>query len=589
MFRKSKLASVAAAAAIVSMGAIGTAQALVRVDQSGTGEVIVIPYYNVNQAFQTNLSITNTSSASTIVKVRFRESGRSQDLLDFNIYMSPNDVWTGTVRNIDGDANLLSVDTSCTFPPNNVEVSGVGTLNSTGWTFKDIYDDVDQADTREGYIEIYEVGDINPNLRTTGGDRRIVDIGDPLIVPGITHVSGAPANCGVVSQALGTTPDCSTSNVGLVGDLSRSWCSSYTYVDLIDVDPDLGIDDLQVRSIAGHALVVEGAGLNRPDGGLYANAIYLDVSRGSAYVTEGVQIDGCYLDAQHFRPDDPENFLLPSLASCDSLVSSRFLKGAANEFETALWGGSQTWDAGLNDANQQTPKSGNNPGPISHVLSQDAVLNDYFVDPNFTGRTDWVVTFPMRKHGIYDGTFTGSCLDLTGISLLPLSGDSDAASVCFAQTEAHVAISVVAFDREEQSVAPTGPDVSPVLPGGGAVLQREVNVIAFDESAAEQSVLGSDNASFVDTGTNFAHGWARISFESSQYFFSNLNPLITDFLALDPEIVIDAIGEIENLQVNPVTMITGVPVIGFAAIRGDNDVESSYGETFLHRYEYKTR
>jgi hypothetical protein len=52
------------------------------------------------------------------VKVRFIEALDSQEVLDFNLYLSPNDVWAGVITaNPNGDGAIIrTADTSCTVP-----------------------------------------------------------------------------------------------------------------------------------------------------------------------------------------------------------------------------------------------------------------------------------------------------------------------------------------------------------------------------------------------------------------------------------------------------------------------------------------
>jgi hypothetical protein len=170
------------------LGAVaGTAQAVYQ-NPNGLGQALIYPYYTVQtvggNSFNTYLSIVNTTSQGKALKVRFREGKNSREVLDFNLYMSPNDVWTAAVVPADATttspARLLSTDASCTNPPiptagvdfRNAQYSGLNTDNTgTG---------LDR--TREGYLEIIEMATL---------------IGTALT--GVTHgTNGIPANCAVV-------------------------------------------------------------------------------------------------------------------------------------------------------------------------------------------------------------------------------------------------------------------------------------------------------------------------------------------------------------------------------------------------------
>lgn len=58
-------------------------------------------------------------------------------------------------------------------------------------------------------------------------------------------------------------------------------------------------------------------------------------------------------------------------------------------------------DTCLNDRDSLTPACGTNPYPIAALLAPH-LMNECFLDPTdgYDGHTDWVVTFPMKKHGI---------------------------------------------------------------------------------------------------------------------------------------------------------------------------------------------
>ena len=78
------------AAVLAALGA-STAQA-VNLSQDGTGEVLLFPYYTVQNGEETLVSIVNTTDYTKAVKVRFREAYNSREVLDFNLYLSPHDV-----------------------------------------------------------------------------------------------------------------------------------------------------------------------------------------------------------------------------------------------------------------------------------------------------------------------------------------------------------------------------------------------------------------------------------------------------------------------------------------------------------------
>ncbi|MCU7886160.1 MAG: hypothetical protein KZQ82_18365, partial [Candidatus Thiodiazotropha sp. (ex Lucinoma annulata)] len=204
MLKKSKIA----AAILMATATAGVNAAYVNTD--GTGQVALLPYYNVNNNFITNINITNTTNLYKAVKVRFRESRISADVLDFNIYMSPFDVWNGTIRLNAGAgvANIITEDETCTFPGKALLQAGVD--------FRNIYTATTNEDLTEGYVEIIEMGVIADGAGPAldGGDEAEIDAtgiangivnliaGDRSIPAGVLHdVNGMPADCSVISDA----------------------------------------------------------------------------------------------------------------------------------------------------------------------------------------------------------------------------------------------------------------------------------------------------------------------------------------------------------------------------------------------------
>src|SRR4051812_19657135 len=92
----------------------------VTLDPDGVGQALIFPYYTVQQgrggAFNTYVSVVNHSAAAKAVRVRFREARNGAEVLRFNLYLGPQDVWTATVAPTATGAQLFTVDHSCTDP-----------------------------------------------------------------------------------------------------------------------------------------------------------------------------------------------------------------------------------------------------------------------------------------------------------------------------------------------------------------------------------------------------------------------------------------------------------------------------------------
>ncbi len=186
-----------AIAGLSALGVTGIAEA-VHVNPDGLGQVLIYPYYTARQTpsdatfpnaqYNTLLSVVNSTASAKAVKVRFLESLNSREVLDFNLYLSHNDVWTaGIVPTSDG-AGVVTYDKSCTTPP--LTAGTVYPFVASQFSGSN----ADGADssldrTREGYIEIIEMGDI-----VAGSDTET----------GVTHVAGVPP-CTALSDAVAST------------------------------------------------------------------------------------------------------------------------------------------------------------------------------------------------------------------------------------------------------------------------------------------------------------------------------------------------------------------------------------------------
>ena len=151
--KKPLIVALGAAAAMAS----GAASA-VNVSADYLGQVLIFPYYTVNsapgsKAFNTLFNIVNTQPIAKAVKVRFREALNSREVLDFNVFLSPSDVWTASVTPTSaGGAQITTSDLSCTLPK---FVGSQVPFRSDAY----VGDGGGNAITRtaEGYIEVFEM------------------------------------------------------------------------------------------------------------------------------------------------------------------------------------------------------------------------------------------------------------------------------------------------------------------------------------------------------------------------------------------------------------------------------------------------
>src|ERR1700676_5390316 len=112
-----------ALAGVSALGVTSAADA-VNVNPNGLGQVLIYPYYTVRadnhgNAYNSLLTVVNSTSSTKAVKVRFLEGKNSREVIDFNLFLSPFDVWTGAVipSPLTAGGRLVTFDGSCTLPP----------------------------------------------------------------------------------------------------------------------------------------------------------------------------------------------------------------------------------------------------------------------------------------------------------------------------------------------------------------------------------------------------------------------------------------------------------------------------------------
>ncbi len=175
-----------ALAGITALGAAGAAQA-VAVSANGLGDAMINPYYTVKgtvgtNAYNTLISVVNTTGSTKAVKIRFREGKASAEVLDFNIFLSPYDVWTAALKqSATGGVVLRTSDKTCTIPK---VVDGAEFRNNQ--YVGDEADDNSLERLREGYFEVIEMA--------TYTDGSVIAVNSK-------HKAGVPVDCSKVTNA----------------------------------------------------------------------------------------------------------------------------------------------------------------------------------------------------------------------------------------------------------------------------------------------------------------------------------------------------------------------------------------------------
>lgn len=124
---KIKLLTLKLLLALIALSIISIANAKVSLNPRGIGQVLIYPYYTVNNNMNTLISLTNATDEVKALKIKFLEGKNNHDVLVFNIYIAPHDEWTGaliaaasTVVGHQGEnsVRLITSDDTCTVPTN---------------------------------------------------------------------------------------------------------------------------------------------------------------------------------------------------------------------------------------------------------------------------------------------------------------------------------------------------------------------------------------------------------------------------------------------------------------------------------------
>jgi hypothetical protein len=231
----------------------------VYINDKGTGQVLVFPYYTANSGNDTLFSIVNSTADGKALKVRFHEGHDGRAVLDFNVYLPPHGQWDASVSSsagADSFAMLATAGGACTFPaftptPGSSNVrytlfsdsSYAGTNTVTGPTGNSDGGPTTADRTREGHFDVIEMGTV-----TNAGHGSLT---------AITPTNGSPADCGQIASAWAT---------------GGYWSADAT------------------------------ADLAPPSGGLYGVEFVIDVAQGTLYGADAVAIDDFSNAPQHTTP-----------------------------------------------------------------------------------------------------------------------------------------------------------------------------------------------------------------------------------------------------------------------------------------------
>lgn len=447
--------------AAVLLGLSGTASA-VNVSADGLGQLLLYPYYTAREGLSTDVVIVNTTNQAKAVKVRFVEGDNSWETFDFNLYLSPYDVWSGGVTLKDNGPLIYTNDTSCTLPAmaslataeGDAEVMADQTFKTTN--IVDVEEDTaDNAASRiqEGYVEVIEMGNL---ADVTSVDTVSYNGSNTYnFFNAVQHVDGTPTSCDTIELAWGGT-------------------------------------DIKTKPGAGIWTVNGNVNVTAPTGGLFGIGIVTNVAGATQRAYDAVALDNVYQSAMHSKPGT----LYPDLSGA-YVVNSETVPVTATYANTSpvttdVFTGTgvttTSWD-GAGNAGLATMQA------ITAALQTTQINNYYYANAGLGASTEWVVTFPTKHEFVNASTASADGKSghiAYGTAVAPFSAG------------ANVTVDASILDNEE-TLAGVDLDFSP---GGTNVFPYEVNVIKF----TDKDILSSQYASGTVDTNGFTQGWGRLRF-----------------------------------------------------------------------------
>lgn len=317
----------------------------VELSTDGVGDVLIMPYYTVRDVndrngsdagkYQSFFNITNISSNTVAVQVKVREAQHGRLCGKLNVVLSPHDVWSAAIQDVDSGVRLFTADNSCTSPQMTPSGNGAELLLNTANFAGFLSDDsgpgtIDRC--KEGFVEIISLG--RSNKSTTAG----------TVANNAKHLNKQPKDCGAVRQAFSNA----SKFVEMKTEFKEPTNSLKGYYTLINFDNGI--------SYGGDFVAL-------------SNFYSPDINNG-----EGA--DG-----------SSENDLLPPPIT----FSDTPTLNSANPKESLVRIGSgldsrtviDSWDRGV-DA-------------VSAVLARSQTMNQWTTNPNLGAETAWVVTMPTSS------------------------------------------------------------------------------------------------------------------------------------------------------------------------------------------------
>ena len=467
--------------------------------EGGAGHILLVPYFTTQNKNMSVFHVVNTDTKNgKAVKVRFRGAANSDDILDFTLFLSPGDVWTGSVQANDQGSYFYTGDASCTLPDiRKQNQQFVKARLNQGW------DAAKQAsNTQEGYVEIFNVADIPSDAYYGKGK----DAQSSLYTT-IKHVNGvAPCDATVLNKTLNQDGDMATegqlSFFGFntpTGQLTGDW-----YILNVDQTTTFSGSATAVKAVVakGNKTVARGNYVLFPQDNVAVasgDPLTADPLLISKYADKAGKIGQGPLVT-------PVNYDFPDLST--PYVSAPDTTGVAAAKQAFL---------------------------LTQAIERSSASNQYAVDAILKAKTDWVFSMPTRRYSVGANYAVATTADNYRVFNLGVNANGQLAAAAqsaavVGQTPAQAAAELNYFNGSNTSVDKDGNicvstksstfyDREEKKQSSGAIISPgnvtsvafcgEVSVMSFNE--AGDSVLGAKVARSNITNGIYENGWGNIN------------------------------------------------------------------------------
>lgn len=506
--------------AVVSALALGVAghvhsSPAVDIDGSGMGNVLLSPFYSVENGNDTYIHLVNTSANGKALKIRFREAMGSEDSLDFQLFMSPKDVWTAVLTADGNNVVLRTSNSSCTLPAIPAQGQALQTTYIPDAFSNEVFSKEDRI--RQGYIEFIEMMDLGPQPieRPANGAAN-------TLAWFSKHVNSVPRDCGVLA-------DFSRGLVWSDGPTLRTEAPTQTLTS--------GTAPNAYASTVGDVVgsMNTAPSTFRPSGGLFGNTAIINVENGTMIQNDMVALHttGAFTGPIYYSQSTSADVALNDFTADRGLVFEKIRVGGATGLQFFDLPDLSTYSAMSTVSNDLGLLAATNT-----ALAATALHNEYQLDAARLSETDWVVTFPTKRFhvsGAYitaTGATRGNPITATNIANTTV-GTFQTAGEAIVPFEnrfnertgaACDTIGLEHWDRNENRFdAPTDDDLAfspgrPDAPQARSICW-EANVISFKQdhsgyTLGDPSAVVGGVTTVLPIELSFPTGWATLTFAS---------------------------------------------------------------------------